>query len=181
VATLTPRKGHDVLVEALGRLRDLAWHLTCAGHTHLHPATTAALVAQIDRLGLGGRVTLAGDLDEPALSDAYDHADVFVLPTRHEGYGMAIAEAVARGLPVVSTPTGAIPDLVDATSGILVPIDDAAALAEALRPLIDHDETRARLAAGARRRRDTLPRWSDIVQAMADALRPHEAHGNLQR
>lgn len=181
VATLTPRKGHDVLVDALAGLADLPWHLTCAGHTELHPATTAALVAQIDAVHLASRVTLAGDLDEPALSAAYDRADVFVLPTRHEGYGMAVAEAVARGLPVVSTPTGAIPDLVDTSSGIIVPIDDVEALAAALRAVIADDATRARLAAGARRRRDTLPRWSDIVQMMAAALSPYETHGNLQR
>ncbi|MEZ5292876.1 MAG: glycosyltransferase family 4 protein [Vicinamibacterales bacterium] len=181
VATLTPRKGHDVLAEALARLSHDSWRLTCAGSTTMSPATTAAFTASLDRHGLADRVTLAGDLDELALGAAYDRADVFVLPTRHEGYGMAVAEAVARGLPVVSTPTGAIPDLVDATSGALVPGDDPAALAAALDRLVTDDEWRARLAAGARARRDALPRWPDAAREMAAALTRFGAHGVVQR
>ncbi|MGE3471691.1 MAG: glycosyltransferase family 4 protein [Vicinamibacterales bacterium] len=181
VATLTPRKGHDILAEALGRLPRHSWRLTCAGSTTMSPPTTAAFTTAMVRHGLADRVTLAGDLDESALAAAYDRADVFVLPTRHEGYGMAVAEAVARGLPVVSTPTGAIPDLVDETSGVLVPVDDPAALAAALHRLVGDDEWRGRLAAGARARRDALPRWPEAARQMAAALVRFAAHGIVQR
>lgn len=181
VASLTPRKGHDVLFSALGVLADLPWRLTCAGEAHGHDAYAARLRAQLDAAGLSERVTFAGSLDATALAAAYDRADLFVLPTRHEGYGMAIAEAVARGLPVVSTPTGGIPDLVDATSGVLVPIDDVEALRGALDLLVRDDAARERLAQGARARRPTVPRWSDSVRAMAAALARFGTHGVVQR
>jgi glycosyltransferase involved in cell wall biosynthesis len=181
VATLVPRKGHDVLCAALARLRQLPWHLTCAGSLTLHPPTAAALLQQLRELDLAGRVSLAGDLDAAALAAAYDRADIFVLATRHEGYGMAVAEAVAHGLPVVSTATGAIAELVDSTSGAIVPMDDAEALAEALEPLISDDGARARAMAGARVRRATLPRWAESAQAMAHALSRCAADGIVQR
>lgn len=181
VATLTQRKGHDVLFEALEPLRHLPWRLTCAGGDHYQPDTTAALRAQVARLGLVDRVEFAGDLEASALARAYDRTDVFVLPTRHEGYGMAVAEAVACGLPVVSTPTGAIPDLVDDDSGVLVPIDDVAALTGALARIIGDDDERARLTAGARVRRDRLPRWSGAARQMAGALDRFGRDGVVQR
>lgn len=181
VATITPRKGHEVLVAALARVTHLPWTLTLAGSPTMHPPTTAALRAAIDAHGLGDRVTFAGDLDEAALHAAYDVADVFVLPTRHEGYGMAIAEAVAAGLPVVATPTGAIPALVDDASGIVVPIDDVDALTAALARVVGDDAARASLAAGAARRRNTLPRWADSAIAMDHALRRFAANGIVQR
>jgi len=180
VATLVKRKGHDVLFTALARLRQLPWHLTCAGSLTLHPPTATALWEQLRALDLADRVTLAGDLDAAALAAAYDRADIFVLATRHEGYGMAVAEAVAHGLPVVSTATGAIPELVDGASGAIVPMDRPEALAAALEPLIGDDGARARAMAGARARRDGLPRWPASAQAMADAL-TRFADGIVQR
>jgi glycosyltransferase involved in cell wall biosynthesis len=181
VATLTPRKGHDILVAALARLAGLPWHLTCAGSLTMHPPTVAAVGAALDAHGLTARVAFSGDLDEAGLAAAYDRADVFVLPTRHEGYGMVVAEAVAAGLPVVATPTGAIPDLVDASSGAIVPVDDVAALADALGAIVADDRRRLRLAEGARRRRDTLPRWDTAAREMAAALERFATHGILQR
>ncbi len=181
VATLVPRKGHDVLFAALARLRHLPWHLTCAGSLTLHPPTAAALQEQLRALRIADRVTLAGDLDTATLAVAYDRADIFVLATRHEGYGMAVAEAVAHGLPVVSTATGAIPELVDGTGGAIVPMDDPEALAEALAPLVGDDGARGRATAGARARRGTLPHWSASAQAMADALTRFADDGSLQR
>ena len=112
VATVTPRKGHAVLLEALAELRDRRWHLTCAGSTTRDAATFAALEHQIDRLALRARVSFLGDLDADALEREYERADLFVLASYLEGYGMALAEAVARGVPVVSTTAGAIPETV---------------------------------------------------------------------
>lgn len=181
VASLTPRKGHDVLFAALAPLAHLSWRLTCAGEAHGHDAYAAALVAQVAAAGLSDRVTFAGSLDAADLGAAYDRADLFVLPTRHEGFGMAVAEAVTRGLPVVSTPTGGIPDMVDAASGVLVAIDDVTALRTALERLIGDNAARERLAEGARVRRAALPRWPDSVRAMAEALQRFAAHGIVQR
>ncbi len=182
VATLVPRKGHDVLFAALARLRHLHWHLTCAGSDTLSPSTAAALRERLRTSGLAERVTLAGDLDPAALAEAYDRADLFVLATRHEGYGMAVAEAVAHGLPVVSTYTGAIPDLVGRDSGVLLQHDHVVGWTYNLGLLLSPDwDLRERLADGARRRRDTLPRWPDSARAMASALTRFAEHGILQR
>ena len=82
--------------------------MTCAGSLDRNPPTVVRVRAQLCERGLEDRVALVGDLDAAALGAAYDRADVFVLPTLYEGYGMAVAEALARGLPVVSTDTGAI-------------------------------------------------------------------------
>jgi glycosyltransferase involved in cell wall biosynthesis len=118
-------------------------------------------------------------LDATALAVLYDRADLFVLPTLYEGYGMAVAEALARGLPVISTATGAIDDLVSDTvhdggqgspAGIVLQPGDVDALAEALSRVLGDDRLLAKLAEGARRVRDRLPRWEDAVAKMADVL-----------
>src|SRR5690606_8829445 len=135
VATVTPRKGHALLVEALATLQDRRWTLHCAGSLTMDPACAQALRQAIDRHGLQARVVLHGEHDEAGLRALYARADAFVLPSFHEGYGMALAEALAHGLPVVSTRAGAIADTVPADAGVLVPPGDVAALREALRRL----------------------------------------------
>jgi glycosyltransferase involved in cell wall biosynthesis len=115
-------------------------------------------------------VSLVGDLDAATLETGYDAADLFVLATLHETYGMAVAEALAHGLPVVSTTTGAIPDLVSDGAGLLVPPGDTGALTFALSQVLGDASLRARLAEGARRVRDRLPTWEDAVGKMAAAL-----------
>ncbi|MBA3624250.1 MAG: glycosyltransferase family 4 protein, partial [Methylibium sp.] len=112
VATLTPRKGHAVLIEALAGLKDRSWTLVCAGSTTRDPATTAALRRDIAGAGLGERVQLLGEVDPARLDALYDGADLFVLPSHYEGYGMVLAEALARGLPVLATTAGAMADTV---------------------------------------------------------------------
>ena len=118
---------------------------------------------------LEDRVSLIGDLDADALAAEYDRADLFVLPTLYEGYGMAVAEALARGLPVVSTATGAIADLVG-DAGIVVPPGDARRLPSALSRVLGDPELRARLTANAAAARDRLPTWDAAAAAMADVL-----------
>jgi glycosyltransferase involved in cell wall biosynthesis len=170
VGGLVPRKGHDVLFDAIADLRHLRWHLTCVGSDTLAPDTVSGLREQIDLSGLNDAITLTGEIDDKALEQAYDRADVFVLATRHEGYGMAVAEALARGIPVVSTMAGAIPELVGHAGGAIVPIDDVAAFAAALEPMLANDATRANFAAGALVQRAALPRWPDAVRVVAEAL-----------
>lgn len=170
VATLTPRKGHAVLVEALAGLQDRPWGLHCVGNTSRHPATTRALRALIAARGLGERVHLHGEVGPAALERFYAQADTFVLPSYHEGYGMALAEALARGLPVISTTAGAIADTVPAEAGVLLPPGDVAALRNALARLMDDAPWRAGLAAGARAARQRLPTWPQAVARFAAVL-----------
>lgn len=175
VATVTARKGHAVLIEALAGLQDRAWHLHCAGSLARDDATVAAVSAGVARHGLAERVTWHGDVDAPALEALYAQADLFVLPSFHEGYGMALAEALAHGLPIVSCAAGAIPDTVPATAGVLVPPGDADALRRALQRLLDDAAWRATLAAGARAAAERLPTWDDAgarFAAVLDAVAP---------
>jgi glycosyltransferase involved in cell wall biosynthesis len=171
VAALTYRKGHGVLIDALAALKNRNWHLTCVGSLDRDPETVSVLRRRLARLGLERRVTLTGELGSAALADRYHRADVFVLATRFEGYGMALAEALARGLPVLSTRTGAVADTVPNEAGILVPPDDPASLAQALAEVMDDPALRARLARGARRARGLLTGWGRACRRMDRALR----------
>lgn len=170
VATVTPRKGHALLIEALAGLKDRAWTLHCAGSLAMDAACASALTQAIDRHGLRERVVLHGEQDESALRALYAKADAFVLPSFHEGYGMALAEALAHGLPVISTRAGAIPDTVPADAGMLVAPGDAGALRAALQRLMDDAAWRGRLGAGAQRARGRLPSWPQSSERFASAL-----------
>jgi glycosyltransferase involved in cell wall biosynthesis len=181
VASLTPRKGHDTLIAALATIADLSWHLTCVGSLERDSAMVARLRAQLRAHGLEGRVSLMGEADEAGVAEHYDRADVFVLPTEYEGYGMVVAEALARGLPVISTTTGAIPDLVKHDSGILVPPGDVAALAAALSSIVREASLRRRLAQGAILTRDRLPSWKVAALHMDDALARVATDEHVQR
>lgn len=171
VGTLVPRKGHDLLVDALAGLRDARWRLTIVGDDGRDPGTAGALRARIAEAGLADRIELAGAVDGTTLDALWAGADAFVLASRHEGYGMAYAEAIARGLPVLGTTAGAIPEAVPAGAGVLVPPDDVGALRAALRTLVDDRDARARLAAAARAAAGAQPRWADTAARVAGALR----------
>jgi glycosyltransferase involved in cell wall biosynthesis len=170
VASLTPRKGHLVLLEALAGLLDVDWHLTCVGSPDRDPRAAQAIATAITRLGLDERVTLVGEQDEAGVAPLYDRADLFVLASYHEGYGMVLAEALARGLPIVATKAGAIPGTVPPSAGMLVEPGDPAALAGALRQLMTEPTLRDLLAAGATSERERLPGWADAVRAFAAEL-----------
>jgi glycosyltransferase involved in cell wall biosynthesis len=170
VASIVPRKGHEILLAALAGLGDRPWHLTCVGSLTRDPGTTARLKSRLTDGHVTSRVRLTGDLDEDGLAAEYDRADLFVLGSLHEGYGMAVAEALARGLPVVATSTGAIADLVGNGAGLIVPPGDEAALREALALVLDDPVLRARLATGALACRSRLPSWDDACTHMATLL-----------
>lgn len=172
VATITPRKGHVTLVRALAKVRDLDWHLTCVGAFDRDPATAARVRAEIRSAGLERRISLVGETSSRSvLKRHYRRADLFVLPTEYEGYGMAVAEAIASGLPVISTPTGAIPELVGDKAGILVPPGNVPALASALERMLGDADARRAFTQGARRRRTQLPTWAGAARAWASILR----------
>jgi len=160
VGTIVPRKGFDILVEAVAQLANLPWHLKIAGDHSRHEAEAARLGSIISRHNLSARVEVLGKVSPDHLQALYRDADLFVSATHFEGYGMAFAEAMANGLPVVGTTGGAIPRTVPSSAGRLVPPGNAAALADALRALIKDDGHRQRLAIGAQEEAAKLPSWS---------------------
>jgi glycosyltransferase involved in cell wall biosynthesis len=170
VAALTPGKGHETLFRALAAHRDRAWRLTCAGSPTRTPGTVERLRASLRVSGLADRVTFAGELDGDALEAAYAVADVFVLATARETFGMAVAEALAHGIPVVSTATGAIPALVGSDAGVLAVPGDAAAFAQALSRVLTDAVFRIDLRSGALRARDRLRSWDEAAATMAGVL-----------
>jgi glycosyltransferase involved in cell wall biosynthesis len=167
---VTARKGHALLVDALANLRERRWHLTCVGSLVRDRAAVEELNRRIERLRLTNRVSLLGEVDDTALARCYERADVFVLASYLEGYGMALAEAVARGLPIVSTTGGAIPETVPEGAGVLVRPGDGRALATALGLLLDDADARAALAAAARAAAPRLPTWSEAAAKLEAAL-----------
>jgi glycosyltransferase involved in cell wall biosynthesis len=170
VGAVVRRKGYDVLIEALARMRDLPWRMAIVGDRSRSRATVEALDADVRRHDLGDHITFMGAVDDERLAALYAEADLFVLASRFEGYGMAFAEAIAHGLPVIGTTAGAIPDTVTEGTGILVPPDDAAALALALRHLITDRGARDKLAAGARAAAANLPTWRQSAEEFARAI-----------
>jgi glycosyltransferase involved in cell wall biosynthesis len=161
VATLTPRKGHAVLFDALTRLLDRPWKLDCVGSLQRDAATAEALREQLEETDLVERVHLLGETTAEALDECYASADVFVLASYLEGYGMAHSEALARGLPIVATAAGAVAQTVPSTAALLVTPGDADAFAHALARVLDDAELRATLACGARAVREHLPSWEE--------------------
>jgi glycosyltransferase involved in cell wall biosynthesis len=170
VASVTPRKGHAILVEALARLKDLDWSLRCAGSLVLDVACAEALTTQLEQTGLNRRVALLGELSPDRVRDEYARADLFVLPSYLEGYGMALAEAIAHGLPVVSTTSGAIPDTVPERASRLVPPGDVDALTAVLGGLIRDPVARGRLVRGAGASAGSISTWRQAAQDFASVL-----------
>ena len=170
VASVIPRKGHRVLLAALARLRDLDWEMLCIGSLDHDPRTARLIRQVISAARLGQRITLAGERPPQMVMRAYRAADCFVLPSLHEGYGMAFAEAMAHGLPIVATAAGAIPETVPREAGLLVRPGDAAALARALRRVIAEPALAMRLAAGARAVGGRLTDWRRAAERWEQAL-----------
>jgi glycosyltransferase involved in cell wall biosynthesis len=170
VGSIVPIKGYDVLIAAVATLVDLPWQLTIAGDRTRNPATSARLDSDITAHNLGDRVAVLGAVPPERITELYLASDIFVLASRFEGYGMVLAEAIAHGLPVVSTMAGAISETVPAGTGLLVPPDDVVALAQALRRLIREGAERKKLATNARTAAARLPTWQDSARLFARAI-----------
>lgn len=175
VAAVTPGKGHDVLLEALAMVRDLTWRCVCVGALTRDPEFVGRLVRQAVESGIGGRIRFAGPRTGADLDVAYAAADALVLATRAETYGMVVTEALARGLPVVATTVGGLPEAlgrgVDGSQpGLLVPPGDSAALAAALRSWLGDAVLRQRFRRVAQERRVTLPGWSATAVRVSRVL-----------
>lgn len=161
VGAVIPGKGHDVLVAALAAIEDLAWTCACVGTLDRDPAFVERV--RHDRIDFLGPRTGA------ALDDCYAAADVLVLPSRTESYGMVIAEALARGLPAIASDVGGVAEALG-DGGVLVAPEDPAALGGALRTWLEDADHRARLRAAAARRRAALEPWSATSARIADVL-----------
>lgn len=170
VGNVIPRKGYDVLVRALARIADLDWTLICIGSVERDGETATALRRAIVHRGLCERIIFAGEQKADVVAAAYDAADAFVLASRHEGYGMVCAEAMAHGLPQVTTAAGAVAEVVPASAGLLVPPGDVAAFAAALRRLIVEPGLAARLSAGAVEAAARIPPWRDAAAVWATTV-----------
>lgn len=170
VATLTPRKGQDLLIEALAGLTDRDWECEAVGSHERDPDYAARLVAETNRRGLSERLHWSGEKDARGLADAYHRADLFVLPSHYEGYGMVVTEALARGLPVITTSGGALADTLPPAAGMTLPPGDAPALRDALARWFDDPDWRRRLRLGARQARVELGDWQQAGKRFADAL-----------
>jgi glycosyltransferase involved in cell wall biosynthesis len=170
VATVHPLKGHQLLIDALAPLAPWSWQLTCVGSLTRSPDTVARLRNQLKQHGLSGRVALIGEVEPAVLAQHFRQSDLFVLATRFESYCMAVAEALAHGLPVVSTRTGAIPQLVGTQAGLLVAPGNVEALRGALTAVLRQADLRARLADGAVIAGQRLPRWSEAGARLSQML-----------
>ncbi len=160
VGAVVPRKGHDVLLRSLAGVADVAWTLTIAGAerdaVHAH-----GLRALAEQLGVAQRVSFAGEVSAAELEALYAKADLFALATHWEGYGMAAAEALARGLPVAVTAGGAIAEVVPLEAGVVSPPGDVASFTKGLRRVLFDDGLRAAMADAAWAAGQKLPRWED--------------------
>ncbi|MBP8034924.1 MAG: glycosyltransferase family 4 protein [Burkholderiaceae bacterium] len=170
VGSIIPRKGFDVLLPALNQIKDLHWHLTIAGDRSRNIEASQQLDQDIQRFGFSDRISILGAVSVETLANLYASADVFVLASRFEGFGMAYAEALAHGLPVVGTTGGAIPDTVPADAGLLVEPGNVAVLALALKKIIESRDLRHQLGMGARRIALDQPTWADSAQRFSELL-----------
>ncbi len=171
VGTVIPRKAYEVLVTALSGLADLPWHLTIVGSETRAPDYAATLRRQIADAGLADRITFAGEIAPDQLDDAYRRAGLFVHPALYEGFGMALAEALTAGLPVVASSGGAVADWLPDAFTLKVPPGDANALAAALRQAIADPALRITFGASAARwAAFALPYWRDTADRLAHAI-----------
>jgi glycosyltransferase involved in cell wall biosynthesis len=175
VAAVTPGKGHDVLLAGLAHVRDLPWRLVCAGSVDIDPDLVERLRARARESGIAHRVRFAGALVGDDLDAAYAATDALVLASRAETYGLVVVEALARGVPVIGTAVGGLPEALGSAAdgtrpGLLVPPDDPAALGDAVRLWLTDAGVRNRLRRAADDRRTNLSGWSHTVEGVSRVL-----------
>jgi glycosyltransferase involved in cell wall biosynthesis len=178
LASLTPTKDQITLVRALGQLTDLGWSAELVGFDRADPGYAARVRSEVDTAGLADRIRITGPLIGPALDQRWDAADLLVLPSRVETFGLVVTEALARGIPaIVSAGTGAVEALEQgataqsrATPGTAIPPGDPTALAAVLRRWLTDHELRRAWREAALMRRATLPGWQQTAAAVLSYL-----------
>jgi glycosyltransferase involved in cell wall biosynthesis len=174
VGALAPHKGQDLLLEALAGTAGLPWRCTLVGPLDRDPHFVASLERRATAAGIGDRLRIPGPRTGAALQREYHRADVLVLPSRGETYGMVVTEALAAGLPVIATAVGGVPEALGRTAsgvpGLLVPAEDHRALAAALARWLTDAPLRHRLRRAALCRRQTLPDWRETSDGIATVL-----------
>jgi glycosyltransferase involved in cell wall biosynthesis len=175
VAALTSGKGHEMLLASLAKLADLSWRCECVGSVARDPAFADRVRECARERGLADRVRFGGPLTGAQLDRAYAAADLLVLPSHAETYGMVVTEALARGVPVVASDVGGVTEALGhgeggTRPGLLVPAGDPAALAAALRAWLEDAELRSQLRRAARERRTQLRPWAATASTIADVL-----------
>jgi glycosyltransferase involved in cell wall biosynthesis len=169
VGAVIPRKGHDLLVQALDRIADLPWNCVIAGSLDRDKQATAQLRAAVAASGVEARIHLVGEVDD--VQPLYAQADIFVLASHYEGYGMAFAEALRYGLPIIGTTGGAIPEAVPIGASLLTAPGDVSKLTSALRAVLTDTSLRQALTAGARRAALAQPSWLETASIFVNVIR----------
>jgi glycosyltransferase involved in cell wall biosynthesis len=174
VGSVTPTKGQDLLVGALNEVASRSWSCRVVGPLDRAPSHVDLVRRELDRYGLADRVRLDGPLTGAVLDEAYAAADLLVLPSRAEAFGMVVLEALARGIPVLATDVGGVREALGATPsgevpGLLV-APDVRALALGLQQWLDDPVLRTRLRSAAHERRATVPGWDVPSAALAAVL-----------
>ncbi|MCB8874809.1 glycosyltransferase family 4 protein [Acidisoma silvae] len=170
VASPIPRKGYETVLRALQPLQDLDWRLTICGDRTIDPAHSATLQALAEEPGLAGRITFTGPCAPADFESLWAGADIFVSGSSYEGYGMAVAEAVRRGLPLAVTKGAATPDVIPAGGSVVVDVGDAMQLSKGLRRLIFDRAVRQSLSDAAWAAGRRLPSWADQAGRFATLL-----------
>jgi glycosyltransferase involved in cell wall biosynthesis len=176
VAALAEHKGQDVLLATLASVPQLPWRCVLAGSPDREPAFVERLRRTAEVAGIADRVRFAGALSGAALDQAYAAADLLVLPSYGEMYGMVVAEALARGVPVLASDVGGVREPLGSAAdgdvpGVLVPPGDPGALADAIADWLGSRQHRDALRRAAAGRRETLPTWESTAEAVAGVLR----------
>jgi glycosyltransferase involved in cell wall biosynthesis len=175
VAAVTFEKGHDVLLDALQSMSEESWRCVCVGSLDRAPMFASSLLRRTFDGGLGDRLCFVGPRTGSDLDRSYAAADLVVLASRAETYGMVVSEALARGLPVVAAEVGGVTEAMGYAAdgmrpGLLVPPEDGTALAAALRTWLGDAELRGRLRRAASERRESLPGWSTTASVLGDVF-----------
>ena len=165
-----PRKAILTLVEAWTLSERRGAVLELIGETGVDPEYETRVRAAIEAAPRGS-IVVSGRVDDATLGNAYASADIFVLPSRYEGYGIVYAEALGYGLPIIACDVGPVPELVGRKAAVLIPVNDREALSTALDLLLGEPTLRARMSEAASCRVSHLPRWQDTVTGFENALR----------
>jgi glycosyltransferase involved in cell wall biosynthesis len=170
VAHLSPRKAQHHLVEALNLIQHLPWHCTLAGSVDRDEPYGRRIRCLLEKYGLEKRVVLAGELDDEGLKNVYRQADIFVLPSLYEGYGMVIDEAIAAGLPVITTDGGALANTGNRPGIEQYSAGDVTQLRHCLENWLSGPELLSRATREATEQAQYLRGWNLAAGEFRDAL-----------